>query len=259
MLEELFNAVRDAGFSGLAAYYTLIMTGALAAAVMIYLKTDKINCENKVKRRVYVAFIAAGAVGFFCSNAFKWFFIPNSFDFPFFERVLRSGFTFFVGMLTFFGSALLILKLLKQNAGFWVERAVPPVAAFNAISRVGCIFLGCCGGIHIDADFFGIRLEHFPVIEIEIAVMTVLFFILADRKKRNVKNKLFWYLLVYCVLRFFLEFVREDRGAHSLAGLNVPQLIALSVLAVLAASLIINYAKTKKLFKEKTPPPPVNG
>lgn len=172
---------------------------------------------------------------------------------------LRYGFVFFGGLL---GAAA---------AGFWAVRKkhipffkaadffAPAVALGHSVGRIGCFLAGCCYGkeapealgVHFtDPESLVPEALHghalYPVQLIEAVLVFILFLILnklsGKRLRRGTLSAV--YVLGYCVIRFFTEFLRaDDRGVFT-AGLSPSQIISLLLAGAMTIFLIKrNYAK----------------
>jgi phosphatidylglycerol:prolipoprotein diacylglycerol transferase len=77
----------------------------------------------------------------------------------------------------------------------------------------------------------------------------IFLFLMAIRKKDRFQGKLFWiYLLSYSVLRFFVEFYRDDPR-----GWVIPNTLSTSQAIAIPAALLALYM----LLRKKTPSPAI--
>ena len=137
----------------------------------------------------------------------------------------------------------------------YVECCIGCLPLGHAFGRVGCFLVGCCYGHPYDGIFAvtytrsqfapnGVSL--FPVQLLE-AVLEFLIgiFLLAVGKKWKGMTGLYWYLALYAVCRFLLEFLRADAERGIVAGLSTSQILSIA-LGLTAICLLVwqkNHAK----------------
>lgn len=139
------------------------------------------------------------------------------------ELVKLLGVT--IGGLSFYGSVWLIMLfiplaglLLKLRPLKSLDFAAPGVAIMIGFMRVGCFFNGCCGGITVRSATGSFT---WPAQAIESAGDFIILFILLEwERKKDPKGKLYpVFLVMYGVLRFFVEFIRNtEKGALGLSN-----------------------------------------
>ena len=157
-----------------------------------------------------------------------------------------------VGMLT--GGLYLIRK--KDRADY-ADLGAVAIPLFHAFGRLGCFLTGCCYGAESE---FGFVYRHaisagangvsrFPVQLVEMGLNIALFFLLLSwLRKGEHKGKLMqWYLLIYPVYRFVLEFFRGDDYRGFLFGLSTSQIISL---LILLCNLMITICRKKRPLTE---------
>jgi phosphatidylglycerol:prolipoprotein diacylglycerol transferase len=164
------------------------------------------------------------------------------------------------GGLVFYGGVLLAIPTViwyvrKNNLALWQTADIfaPSVAIGHVFGRLGCFAAGCCYGktaqtlpwgvIFTDPDCLAPTdvLLH-PTQLYESAGELIIFFILlVSRRYKSFNGQLFMtYLLLYSVLRFFVEFFRGDiaRG-FLIADISVSQSISAGMFLVAIIGLII--------------------
>ena len=127
------------------------------------------------------------------------------------------------------------------------DALVPGIAAGQIIGRLGCFTRGCCYGL--PSEKFGVifpaigdGVKYFPAQLIEAAGLAVIFILLNSVKESYKGRAFFLYLLLYGILRFFIEFTRGDFRGPSFLGLSISQFISAG-LAAAAVILILKYGK----------------
>lgn len=134
------------------------------------------------------------------------------------------------------------------------DRFIPYFALAYGIGRLGCLAAGCCGGavtaspLHMHApDEYGNWADRYPTQLISSGVQFAMFFCIQWftrwRKGRQVPSRLgqpglifYAYLLVFCLERFTLDFVRADH-LPVLGGLSGPQMLVLAGLGAVVLGL----------------------
>jgi len=141
-----------------------------------------------------------------------------------------------------------------MTVGEWLDLLIVPFVIFHAIGRIGCFLGGCCYGRATDS-ILGVYFPDLPESGIyhngQKLLPTQLFeavglACLAVGLHFVKRGKFPLYLIAYAVLRFCLEFLRDDDRGTTIVGISPSQLIAIAVLAVTAAYLIIKKAKHKR-------------
>lgn len=139
------------------------------------------------------------------------------------------GIVFYGGL---FGFIIMFLILQRAMLGDFskglCDAAGISIPLFHAFGRIGCFLTGCCGG------FMGavpVQLLESLGNFIIFAVLLVLYI------KQKATGRLLWiYLLSYAVMRFFIEFFREDVQRGMIGALSFSQVCSI-MLAVFLAGL----------------------
>lgn len=171
---------------------------------------------------------------------------------------LRSGGVYYGGFLGGFLALVLLIRWYKLP--FWkvADAFAPGLALGQAIGRQGCFAAGCCWGkptnsflgVHFTEsahEFTGVPiygadgvtpLHLHPTQLYESITMFVVFGVLVylHKKKRFDGQVLIAYGIIYGIVRFLIEFVRDDPrgnlfGLTSLLGISTSQIISLIVVA----------------------------
>ena len=155
----------------------------------------------------------------------------------FFHKYLYAGFVFYGGLYGILLAVWLYAKLTGGHFALLMKAFLPVVPLIHGFGRLGCFCAGCCYGKpseHLGIAFFyseiapnGVRL--LPVQLVEAALVFGLFFLLWRMSRYGVDGRrmLGWYLLLYSVGRFLLEFFRGDAYRGFIGLLSVSQVIAL--------------------------------
>lgn len=116
----------------------------------------------------------------------------------------------------------------------------PYIALGHAVGRIGCFFNGCCyGKVSPHGFYFPVHGETLVPVQLYSSLLLVVIFvilrILQTRPHRGGDVFLF-YMLLYSVKRFFIEFLRAD-GNVLFMGLTVFQVFS-AVMFITAATLL---------------------
>ena len=168
---------------------------------------------------------------------------------------LRSGGVYYGGFIGGFVALVFLIRFYKLP--FWkvADAFAPGVALGQFFGRQGCFSAGCCWGkptnlpwgVHFTAaghentgvpifDSVGNALHLHPTQLYESLAMLAVFGALFywHRRKRFDGQILIGYMILYSIVRFTIEFVRDDprgdlMGLTSLTGLSTSQIISLLV------------------------------
>lgn len=184
------------------------------------------------------------------------FLVEDNVDF-FSLDFLRSGGVYYGGFLGGFFALVFLIRWYKLP--FWkvADAFAPAVALGQAIGRQGCFAAGCCWGKPTDA-FCGVHFTEqahqytgvpiyapdgselylHPTQLYESIAMFIVFGILIylHRNKKFDGQVLIAYGIIYALVRFTIEFFRDDPrgdlfGLTTLTGLSTSQIISLIVAA----------------------------
>ncbi len=163
--------------------------------------------------------------------------------------VLRAGGVFLGGLLAGLVAFVVLLRRYRLPLLPTADAVVPSVALGHAIGRVGCLMAGCCWGARCDLPWaivytdprahanvgtpLGVPLHPFPVYAM---LANLIIWAVLERtfaREHRAGRVLAWYLTLYPVARFLLEFTRGDaaRGFVIPGVLSTSQAISLVLLA----------------------------
>jgi len=171
---------------------------------------------------------------------------------------LRSGGVWYGGLL---GGVLVGYLLMKRYQLPWWKTAdafAPGLAIGNFFGRQGCFAAGCCWGkpttlpwgvkfTDLGHQITGVPIDTYlhPTQLYESFAMLLVFFFLfwLHKRKRFSGQVILAYALLYSVIRFAIEFVRDDPrgdilGLTTLTGLSTSQLISI-VIGICALILLV--------------------
>jgi phosphatidylglycerol:prolipoprotein diacylglycerol transferase len=173
---------------------------------------------------------------------------------------LRFGGVYYGGLILAVLISLLYLRWKKLALWQICDIFAPSIALGVAIGRWGCFFAGCCWGKPTTLPW-GVTFTnpythqivgtplYVPLHPTQIyhSLTNFLIFIvlITMRKKKSFEGQLFWfYILLYSITRFFLEYLRDDpRGFVFGGALSTSQFIG--ILATALALFMLLYLKRR--------------
>lgn len=158
--------------------------------------------------------------------------------------VWQGGLVYYGGLIGAGFTAYFWLRKHRQPVWAVADCLAPGLALGQMFGRLGCFFNGCCYG-RVDAAhgviFPGTEdsLPHLPTQLYEAGfVLLLAVFLFWFKARRAYAGQIFWlYVALYCVGRFFIEFLRGDaeRGVLLSKALSPGQWISLVGLLVAIA------------------------
>lgn len=171
---------------------------------------------------------------------------------------LGSGIVFYGGLIGGIVGAFLGVRIAKCEMRAVISAIVPYVPLGHAVGRIGCLLAGCCYGmeysgplaVHYPNSLFGLPASqgYFPIQPLEALLNVGICWILLQQEKRgrNGYSILLFYLSMYGVSRFLLEFLRGDAHRGIYAGLSLSQWISIGLLVVSIAGIIMVRRESKE-------------
>jgi len=218
-------------------YLIMIILGAVFAVVMYLVNgfafvKDRINNKAKAAGVFALSVLLAVPTAF----AFNYLLHPIAWGDNFYNLTGLAFHTLYaIGFLLLYSS--LLLHITKLNTANYMNAAVPSIAIFTGISKIGCIVAGCCGGIVIG----NVKI---PTAIIECAASLSLFIVFQFFIKTNRLPK---YLIVYGLFRFLIEFLRARTYCVMIFDILKPE--HLFTMIMVAVGLFMAYKfRLKKNF-----------
>lgn len=172
-------------------------------------------------------------------------------------QIWKGGLVFYGGFIAALVTAIVYVHKIKVPFFRIADIFAPGLAAGHAVGRVGCFFAGCCYGKTCDLPWAvvfrdpmslaptGVHLHPTQLYSV-VGNLLVFMFLWLYRKRTRYTGQLFWlYVLLYGLVRSFLELFRGDipRG-FLFGGLSVSQGIGLALAASAAVMLLRQRKKT---------------
>lgn len=204
-------------------YLIMIFLGAVVAAVL-YLVNGFVLVKDNIKNKAKAAGVFTLSVILAVPTAFllNYLLHPIAWGDNFYNLTGLAFHTLYsIGFLFLYSSFL--LHVLKLNAKNYINAAVPSVAIFTGISKIGCAVAGCCGGI----------VTGNVVIPTAIIESVTGFLLLVAFQFFIKTNRLSKYLIIYGSFRFLVEFLRAHTYSVMILDILKPeQLYAMIMVAV---------------------------
>lgn len=160
----------------------------------------------------------------------------------FLQKYLYAGFVFYGGLFGSLAALWMYTHFAKVNRCAILRDLLPVFPLVHGFGRIGCFCTGCCyGRVHeklgicfLNSEVAPNGVPLLPVQLMEAVVEFTLFAFLAvaAKRKKNGGLMLGWYLLVYGVCRFLLEFLRGDIYRGFIGKLSLSQCISIFTVIV---------------------------
>jgi len=178
---------------------------------------------------------------------------------------LRSGGVFYGGLIGALLAGYFLMKHYKLPWWKTADACAPGIAIGNFFGRQGCFAAGCCWGkptslpwgvkfSELGHEITGVPTDaylHPTQLYESFAMLGVFFFLLWLHKRKRFNGQVILaYAVLYSVIRFAIEFVRDDPrgdilGLTSLTGLSTSQLISI-VVGISSLIILIVRRKTRE-------------
>jgi phosphatidylglycerol---prolipoprotein diacylglyceryl transferase len=182
---------------------------------------------------------------------------------------LRSGGVFYGGLVGAILTGYFLMRRYKLPWWKTADACAPGIAIGNFFGRQGCFAAGCCWGkptslpwgvkfTELGHEITGVPNDvyvHPTQLYESFAMLIVFFFLLWLHKHRRFSGQvILLYVLVYSVVRFFIEFLRDDPrgdlfGLTTLTGLSTSQLISLIVGIGALVILIVRWRRNNAVAR----------
>lgn len=182
---------------------------------------------------------------------------------------LRSGGVWYGGLL---GAVLASAWLMRRYQLPWWKTAdafAPGIAVGNFFGRQGCFAAGCCWGkptslpwgvkfTELGHEITGVPTDTYlhptQLYESFAMLLVFLFLLWLHKRKRFSGQVILAYALLYSIIRFAIEFVRDDPrgdvlGLTTLTGLSTSQMISLVIGITALILLIVRRRRAQQVAK----------
>lgn len=240
-------------FGNISSYNLLIGLGIIFGILYFNYKNKDLSEEYNFK--VFNILFGSLIFGFIGSRIFDIIFFYKSLNI---DNFLYGSSTFMGGLLFSLISIRIISYIFRINFFSIFNSLVPFILISHFFGRIGCFLAGCCFGkeSHIDYffgvtfpkdsipyNFYGKETVIHPTQLYESFLLLLIFFII-----KNKKNKITPYLIFYGIIRFFIEFFRNDpRGEMIINLLSPSQFLSLIFMIIGLIIYFLDYYKRIRL------------
>lgn len=176
---------------------------------------------------------------------------------------LRSGGVFYGGLIGAIVAGYLLMR--RYNLPWWktADACAPGIALGNFFGRQGCFAAGCCWGkptslpwgvkfTELGHEITGVPTDtylHPTQLYESFAMLIVFVFLLLLHKRRRFNGQVILsYALLYSIIRFSIEFLRNDPrgdifGLTTATGLSTSQIISIVVGLAALITLMLRWQK----------------
>ncbi len=225
-------------------YGLMMALGVLAGLVVVNLEATRNKWNHDMMTRLVVWVFLMGLVG---SRVVYVITRMNEPNIDLFEVAfnLRAGFVYYGGLIASW--LYLIFYVRRYKLPFWpvLDTFAYGICVGLAVGRIGCLLGGCCYGTPTNG-WYGVvmvkeaALGHLhPVQLYEFLILIAMFIPLWLRrgKKAYEGEIVVWFVGVYAIARFILEYYRGDliRGYLIEGIMTTSQFLSLPLLAVAVA------------------------
>ncbi len=172
-------------------------------------------------------------------------------------HTLREGFVFYGAFIGGLGGVAIYALRKKLPFFSLTDYFVPGLVLGHAFGRIGCFFAGCCYGMECETPISivfptgGAAPAGIPLLPTQLMESAFLFILCAIlvmilRKKKPFATVTAWYMVLYGVWRFTIEFFRSDERGF-VGALSTSQFI--SIFLILGGIALLVLVKTGLLKK----------
>lgn len=182
---------------------------------------------------------------------------------------LRSGGVFYGGLIGAILTGYFLMRRYKLPWWKTADACAPGIAIGNFFGRQGCFAAGCCWGkpttlpwgvkfTELGHEITGVPTDaylHPTQLYESFAMLLVFFFLLWLHKYRRFSGQVILsYALLYSVIRFGIEFLRDDPrgdvfGLTTLTGLSTSQIISIIVGTGALVLMLVRWRRNSAVSK----------
>ena len=156
---------------------------------------------------------------------------------------LSAGFVFYGGLIGGLIGYYIYCRQFKLDFLLFMDLMAPSLPIMHGIGRIGCLFAGCCYGIHYEGPFHitfersivapnGVPLFPTQIVESILNIIAGIFLIIYSRRERQQGRIIAVYIIYYSIIRFILEFLRGDIPRGMVFSISTSQLISILLLPI---------------------------
>lgn len=213
----------------------------VALAVGAWLVGREMKKEGRDPWQAFDLALWAGISGLVCSRiVYILINLPSYLTRPMDILTEHYGLSWHGALLGGFIAGYLYVRRIKLPIGRAADMAAPAVCLGYSIARVGCFLAGCCHGIptNLPWGFVFYDVPRHPT-QLYASLLNLLVFaalmLLRDRPRPFAGSLWLYYLGLYSIQRFIVEFWRE--GVHIWGWLSLGQAVSIAIAVVSFAAL----------------------
>jgi len=224
---------------GIDSYALMCAVGLAAASTFLVMRRERLE----VTPANLVGLIVSALVGLVIGSKLVFFItrIPTltamhaTFD-MYIRELIEAGYVFYGGVLGAYAGLLIYSKALGCDTDGVLNFFTPAFALFHGFGRIGCFCAGCCYGVEVKVHGIvieGVRRLPVQLFESVFEFMMFAGLLIVERqagKKKKSPKLSFYYLMIYSLFRFVLEFFRGDEIRGFWGPLSTSQWIALIII-----------------------------
>ena len=206
------------------------------------------------------ALIWAIVLGFLCSKLLYFIVDPPRMPHSWAEvwDLISAGLVFYGGLIGGLLGLVIVSRKTKKSIITFADLMTPCFCLAHAGGRVGCLMAGCCYGMEYTGPCAVVLdgVSRLPTQIMEAVFLVLLFVVLTAiyLKKPRRGTVTGWYMILYSVWRFIIEFFRADERG-TVGPLSTSQFISLFIFAF-GLFLLIRSRREVNDFEIKTEPAP---
>lgn len=236
-----------------------LLIGCGMVCGMLFLQREKhffVLSEEK-KHIIHVGLLLSIGIGFIGAFFFDGVTQGTYFNF---DNISANGLTFFGGFI--FGIIFLFVYLYLKRMPVINTLGIltPSFCIAHSLGRIGCFLAGCCFGSRTDSPFGivfpegSLPFNHYhtsihihPTQLYESFFVFILFLFVY---KVPLQKRFYFYIVPYCIFRFFIEFIRADNRGSILGQTYLSPSQLISVLIPLSVLSYILFYKRKNVVSQ---------
>lgn len=240
-------------------YGLMIILGLFAAFLVGYYQIKKYNLSIDdfiLLSSTSGIFAIIGSKLLFLTVSWKHIDFKRLTDLKYLNEIMAGGFVFYGGLIGALIGVFISKKIFKINIKMYLQYCIPVIPILHFFGRIGCFLVGCCYGEPFESNF-SVTYTHslfapnnIPLFPTQLTEATALLligiFLLIYINKFKGKYAFELYILLYGVIRFFLEFFRYDSYRGIIFGFSTSQYISIFLIF---SVLFFFFYKKKQLEK----------
>ncbi|MCR5235004.1 MAG: prolipoprotein diacylglyceryl transferase [Lachnospiraceae bacterium] len=232
-------------------YGLMIGLGFMIAVVFCGYRTKKLGLSEDHFTNLAICLLVFGFMGgkllYILVNIKQFFKTPL-------QLLGSEGFVVYGGIIVGILSVFIYCKIKKISFLSYMDMMSMAVVITQGFGRIGCFMAGCCYGRHTDSWFgvvfpegclapAGVRLVPTQLLSAAFDLAVGVFLIAITRRVKYRGAVSGYYLMLYGVGRFIIEFFRGDAERGSIGGLSTSQFISIFMIIFAAGYLYVVYKK----------------